>query len=161
MLLLIAGGSAGISLANGATTGDLMVLGAAMLWAVYTTGSKPLLTRHSATKLTAMSMLAGVPPLVLMSLPDLVRQDWQAIPLTHWLFMLYSGLMAVVLGYTLWSMSVQRVGNARTVIYSNVTPVVAVAVAWVILGDRLTIWQGLGAAIVLAGLLLTRQGRVK
>jgi hypothetical protein len=40
----------------------------AALWAGYTTGSRPLLARYSPLKLTAMTMLAGTPPLVLISL---------------------------------------------------------------------------------------------
>jgi len=55
---------------------------------------------------------------------------------------------------------VQRVGSARTAIYSNVTPVVAILVAWVALGDRLALLQWLGAVVVIGGLLLTRRGRV-
>ena len=162
VLLLVLGGSGGLAFTDGATSGDLLILGASMLWAAYTVGSKPLLARHSATKLTAMAMLAGVPPLVLLSVPELVRQDWHAIPAGQWLAMLYSAFMAVVVGYILWGLSVQRVGNARTAIYSNLTPVVAILVAWVVLGDRLTLLQGLGGVVVLAGLLLDSwRGRVR
>lgn len=161
VLLLILGGPSGIHLASDVAVGDFMVLGASMLWAAYTVGSKPLLARYSATKLTAMAMFAGVPPLVLMGLPELTRQNWAIIPPLHWLALFYSALIAVVVGYTLWGVSVQRVGNARTAIYSNVTPVISVVVAFFVLGDRLTLLQFLGAAVVLAGLLLTRQGRVR
>jgi drug/metabolite transporter (DMT)-like permease len=161
VLLLVLGGSNGLALADGPTIGDLLILGASMLWAAYTVGSKPLLGRHSAIKLTTMAMLAGVPPLVLFSVPELAQQDWSAIPAGHWLALVYSAFMAVVVGYVLWGLSVQRVGNARTAIYSNLTPVVAILVAWVVLGDRLTLLQGLGGLVVLAGLLLTRRGRVR
>jgi len=160
VLLLILGGANGLALDRASTTGDLLVLGASMLWAVYTVGSKPLLARHSALKLTAMAMLAGVPPLVLLSLPDLLRQNWGAIPPLHWFGLFYSALLAVVVGYTIWGTGVQRVGSARTAIYSNVTPVVAILVAWVALGDRLALLQWLGAVVVIGGLLLTRRGRV-
>jgi drug/metabolite transporter (DMT)-like permease len=161
VVLLILGGADGIHLESGAIAGDLMVLGASMLWAAYTVGSKPLLGRYSATKLTALAMVAGVPPLILTGWSDMMRQDWAAIPPMHWLAMLYSALISVVIGYTLWGISVKRVGNARTAIYSNVTPVIAVVTAFLVLGDQFTLLQMLGAAVVLAGLLLTRQGRVQ
>jgi drug/metabolite transporter (DMT)-like permease len=157
VLLLILGGPNGITFDAGSAVGDLLVLGAAMLWAAYTVGSKPLLTRHSALKVTAMAMLAGAPPLVLFSLPELARQDWGAVQPAHWLGLLYSALLSVVLAYVLWGASVQRVGNARTAIYSNLTPAVAILISWLVLGDRLALLQWLGAAVVIAGLLLARR----
>jgi drug/metabolite transporter (DMT)-like permease len=67
--------------------------------------------------------------------------------------------MAVAVAYVVWYTSVQRVGSARTAIYSSLTPVVAVMVAWIALGDRMTPLQIMGAVVVLAGVLLTRRGR--
>jgi drug/metabolite transporter (DMT)-like permease len=40
--------------------------------------------------------------------------------------------------------------------YSNLQPIIAVLVAWMALGEVPTVAQGLGAAAVMAGLLLTR-----
>lgn len=160
IVLVIAGGGAGIHLGAQTVLGDLMVLGAAMLWAAYTTLSKPLLIRHSPLKLTAVTMLAGTVPLVLLSTPQLLAQNWQAIPAPAWGSLAYSTLLAVVLAYILWYTSVQRVGNARTSIYSNLLPVVGIVVAWIFLGDRLAPLQAAGAVVVLAGIVLTRRGRV-
>jgi drug/metabolite transporter (DMT)-like permease len=160
-LLLIAGGGHGFSLGSRTLAGDLMILAAAMLWAAYTTGSKPLLARYSPLKLTAISMLIGTIPLVLVSLPQLLRQDWGSVPAGAWGGWLYSAVLAVVVGYVFWYTSVQRVGNARTAVYSNLTPVVAILVAWLALGDRLTLLQAVGAAVVLAGIVLTRRGRME
>jgi drug/metabolite transporter (DMT)-like permease len=131
------------------------------LWAIYTTGSKPLLARWSPLKLTALSMLAGTIPLVLISLPELLGQDWGAMSAGAWGGLLYSAVFAVVVAYIIWYTSVQRVGNARTAIYSNLLPVVAVLVGWLVLGDRLTLLQTAGAAVVLAGLIVTRWGRTQ
>jgi drug/metabolite transporter (DMT)-like permease len=156
---LIAGGPNGLSLAGGATLGDLLVLLSATLWASYTVLSRPLLRHYSPIKLTTVAMMAGIPPLVLLSVPELLHQDWSAVPPAHWMGVIYSGLLSLAVAYTFWGTSVQRVGNARTAVYSNVVPIVTIAASWIILGDRLTLLQGIGAAVVLGGLLLTRQGR--
>ena len=102
-------------------------------------------------------MVAGTIPLVLISIPDLRRQDWANVPPLAWGALLYSAVFAVTVGYTIWYASVQRVGNARTAIYSNLTPVVAILFAWLTLGDALAPLQLLGGAIVLAGLIVTRK----
>jgi drug/metabolite transporter (DMT)-like permease len=159
ILLLILGSGGEISLGRGTLRGDLLILGAAMVWAAYTTGSKGLLTRYSPLKLTALSMLAGTPPLVLLSIPQLLRQEWPRVAPEAWLGLAYSLIFAVVVAYVAWYTSVQRVGNARTAIYSNLTPVVAVLVAWLALGDHLTWLQGVGATVVLSSIMLTRRGR--
>lgn len=157
MAVLITGGG-NVSLGSSSIVGDILILGCAMLWAVYTVASKPMLGRYSPLELTAWSMLAGTIPLVMVSAPQIRAQDWSAVPHVAWSALLYSAVLSVTVGYVIWSLSVQRVGNARTAVYSNLTPVIAILVAWVTLGDRLALLQLLGGAIVLAGLMVTRAG---
>ena len=40
--------------------------------------------------------------------------------------------------------------------YSNLQPIFAVLVAWAVLGELPTIWQGIGAASIMSGLVLAR-----
>jgi drug/metabolite transporter (DMT)-like permease len=159
MLLLILGGGGNVRLGGSTILGDLLVLGAAMLWAVYTTASKPLLARYSPVKLTATSMAFGTVPLLLISVPAMLQQDWRAPTAGAWLGLLYSAVFAVAIAYVVWYTSVRRVGNARTAIFANLTPVIAVLVSWLFLGYKLAPLQLAGGAVVLAGLILTRQGR--
>ncbi len=161
MVVLILGGEGRLSLSSSTLPGDLMLLGCAILWAVYTTISKPFLGRYSPLKLTTWTMITGTLPLVLICLPAILRQDWRAISWVGWSALFFSAFLAVVVGYLVWYTSVQRVGNARTAIYSNLTPVFAIAFAWLTLGSTLTWLQACGALIVLAGLVLSRRGRVK
>jgi drug/metabolite transporter (DMT)-like permease len=158
-LLITSGGQ--VELGRETLVGNAMLLGCAVLWAVYTTASKPFLGRFSPLKLTGWSMVAGTIPLILISIPDLRRQDWSTVPPLVWAALLFSAVFAVTVGYTIWYSSVQRVGNARTAVYSNLTPIVAILFAWLTLGDALAPVQLLGAAIVLAGLIVTRRGRTR
>ena len=158
-LLVTAGGK--VSLDSSNLVGNLLILGCSMLWAIYTTGSKPLLARYSPLELTAWTMLAGTIPLVLVSMPEIRSQDWSAVPPLIWASLVYSGVFSVTVGYVLWSRNVQRVGNARTAVYSNLTPVIAILFSWVALGDRLAPLQLLGGLVVLLGLIVTRRGRAR
>lgn len=139
--------------------GDLLTLLAAMMWAAYTLGGKPLLGRYSPLKLNALTMIPGTLLLALLSAPTLARQDWGAVSVSAWGAWAYSAIFAVVVAYVLWYTSVQRVGGARTAIYSNMTPVVATAVSWLAMGEHLAPLQIVGAAVVIAGILLARRGR--
>jgi drug/metabolite transporter (DMT)-like permease len=61
-----------------------------------------------------------------------------------------------VIAYLLWNHSVKAIGGTRTAIYMCVTPLVAAAGAWVLLGERPHALQGIGAVLIVAGVLLTR-----
>jgi drug/metabolite transporter (DMT)-like permease len=72
--------------------------------------------------------------------------------------MAYAGILAIGVAYLLWYQGVQRIGNARTAAFSNLTPVIALLVAWGWLGERPTVLQVGGAVVVLLGLSLARLG---
>ena len=159
-LILLIGGAGGVSLDLQTILGDLLVLVAAMLWAAYTTGSKPLLARYTPLKLTTLSMVAGAVPLVIICIPQMRAQDWSSVGPGAWMGVFYSAVFSVVLAYLAWYTSVQRVGSARTAVYSNLTPVVAILVAWGALGETLAPVQIAGALVVLTGVMITRRGKV-
>ncbi len=137
--------------------GDLLVLGSAFCWAIYTLGARPLLARYSALKTTTLTMLGGTPVLLLAGLPGLLGVSWAAIPLVGWAGVIYSSALSIVLAYVIWYSSVQRVGAVRTGIYGNLVPIVGVLIAWGFGGEEIGIPQLAGAAAILAGLWLTRK----
>jgi drug/metabolite transporter (DMT)-like permease len=159
VLLLIVGGQGDLSLRSDTLLGDLLILLAAMMWAGYTLGGKPLLGRYSPLKLNALTMVPGTLLLALISLPQISNQNWAAVTPGAWAALAYSTIFAVVVGYVLWYTGVQRIGGARTAIYSNLTPFVALVSAAVLLGDRLGPLQLMGALVVISGIWLTRRGR--
>jgi drug/metabolite transporter (DMT)-like permease len=79
-------------------------------------------------------------------------------PALVWIGAGYSGILAIGLAYILWLWGVQKIGNSRTAAYSNLTPVVALGVAWAWLGETPGPLQIGGAAVVLLGLSLARLG---
>jgi len=156
IVLIVGLGSGGISGAGQTLPGNLLMLGAAICWALNTIMSKPLLHRHSPLKLTTATMLVSTPLLLLLSAGELLQQQWGDISLNGWLGLGYSFLFANAVAYILWNVSVQKAGNARTAVFSNLVPVVAVITSWLVLGETLGLWQGIGAVVTLVGVTLTR-----
>jgi drug/metabolite transporter (DMT)-like permease len=68
----------------------------------------------------------------------------------------YSGLGALVVAYLFWYRGVRILGPTRTAMYSNLQPALGVFLAWLMLGEAPTVWQIVGAAFIVSGLLLTR-----
>lgn len=137
--------------------GDLIMIGAAIVWAVYTVGSQPLIARYGSVQTTAWTLWTGAVGLFLVGLPALLRQPWGAVTPAAWGGLLFSALLSIGLAYLIWYRGVERLGGARTAIFSNLTPVVALLAGAVWLGERLTIPSVAGAAMVLIGIWLVRR----
>jgi drug/metabolite transporter (DMT)-like permease len=154
--LVTAGNGQQIQLSSSHLAGDLLVLMGAVTWAIYTVMSKPLLARYSPLRLTAVSMVPGTAALALLGTPAMLAQHWSAIEPVAWAGLLYSAVFSIALAYLIWFTGVQQIGNARTAIYSNGTPVVASLLAWVMLGEPLSALQLVGGAVILFGLALAQ-----
>ena len=151
----------GHSASFGGTTlrGDLLVMCSVACWVTFNLGAASLITRHSPLYVTGMTMVFGGIPYVVMALPQILRVPWADVSTWTLSALVLSALLALNLAYVIWYMGVQRLGPARTSIYSNGVPIVAMAVATVWLGEPLTWAKMVGAAAVLTGVLLTRLGR--
>jgi drug/metabolite transporter (DMT)-like permease len=95
---------------------------------------------------------------VVLGLPDLVRTDLGSVPPLAWFGVVYAGVLALAVSYFLWYRGVQRLGSARTAVYSNMVPAVGLLVAWAWLGERPSLLQAVGAAVILGGISVARMG---
>jgi drug/metabolite transporter (DMT)-like permease len=138
----------GVRVGGATWVGDLMMFGAVCCWAIYTLGSRPLMTRHSPVAVTGVSMAIGTALYVPAVLPRLRLVAWDRVALGTW--------FALCLSYTIWYAAVRQIGSARTSVYSNLVPVVAMAAAAVFLHEPLGARKVVGAAAVLVGVALTR-----
>ena len=153
--LVMAARGAGLSFAT--LRGDLLALVAAACWSVYTLGVRKLGTQVSSLRITAWTMLTGTPGLLLTGLPQIARTDWAGIDARGWSGLIYSSLFALVVAYVIWNRSVRLVGGSRTAIYACVTPLVATGFAWYLLGEEFRFLQGIGAVLIIGGVLLARR----
>jgi drug/metabolite transporter (DMT)-like permease len=136
--------------------GDLMLLGAVVCWAFYTIGARPLMARHSPVGVTALSMLIGTVFYLPLAGPALSAVAWDEVSALTWLKLVYSSLFAICVAYTIWYAAVREIGSARTSVYSNLLPIIAMATAWLWLREPLGAAKIAGAAAVLGGVALTR-----
>lgn len=136
--------------------GDAMVCGAMLCWSIYSVIAAPLLKKHSPLIVTGWAMVVGTTMYLIVVAPAVLRTDWAAISSISWTLMVASSLLALAFSYIVWYTAVQRIGSARTAVYSNLTPIVAMIVAAVWLGERITRMQLLGATLILSGLAVAR-----
>lgn len=138
--------------------GDLLLLAATACWTLYTVGAKELVNTHGSMKATTMMMLLGTPVFLLVCAPSLINQQWSQVRPVAWSGLIYSALFAIALAHFIWNHGVRKIGSTRTAVYSNVTPVVAMLIAWPALGEIPTAGQIIGAAVIFIGLYFVRRG---
>jgi drug/metabolite transporter (DMT)-like permease len=153
-IYLVVGRGAGLSADT--LTGDLMVAAAVVCWTVYTLGAGRLMERHSPLGVTGLSMAIGTG----LYLPAMARQiaavEWAALGAGTWLKIVYSAVFALFVSYMIWYAAVQRIGSARTSVYSNIVPIFALLVAVVWLGEPIGPVKLAGAVLVVAGVAVMR-----
>ena len=138
--------------------GDLLVLGACLSWALYTVLLKPFTHEVDGVVLSAITMVGGTVPLLIVAAPALAAVGWGALTWPAMGAIVYSGLGALVLAYLFWYRGVRTLGPTRTATYANLQPVIALLVAWLTLGETPTAFQVAGVVLILGGVLMTRRG---
>jgi drug/metabolite transporter (DMT)-like permease len=153
---LIIGWPASGAAGGASVLGDLLTVGAAITWGVWTILAAPILQRRGTLAGTFWITLTGTLGLVPFALPGLLGQDWR---LPWWAFVgvIYAGAAGGALGSLLWYAAVRRLGAARTAIYANMESFFAVLAAALLLGERVAVTSLVGGVAVVAGVLLTRR----
>jgi drug/metabolite transporter (DMT)-like permease len=158
MTLVVVGRGDAVTLGSETLWGDLLIVVASILWSLYTVGGRNPIGRYGPLRMTAWTVWVGTPIVVALGLPSLAATDLTSISVTAWLGVAYAGFLSLGLAYLLWYRGVQKLGNNRTAVYSNLVPVAALITAWLWLDEVPTALQLLGAAVILTGLTVARRG---
>ncbi len=134
--------------------GDLLILGTALLWSLYSLFSVPLLERHGSLKITTHTTLIGTIPLLVVSWPKLFQQDWGVISLIGWLTLGYRVVFGMVIAMLCWLRAIREIGPSRAMVYTYLEPLVGIGFALLLLQEELTLSQIIGALIILLGVML-------
>jgi len=149
-------GSASSSSGQPTLLGSLLVFLGVVCWTIYTIALQPYTKRIDIVQLSAVTMVGGAVPLVVASAPALMRTNWAAVGTGGWIALLYSSVISMGVAYFFWYRGLRVLGPTRSAVYTNLQPIVALLVAWAFLSETPTIFQGMGAATIIAGVFLTR-----
>ncbi|WP_334129963.1 DMT family transporter [Sneathiella sp.] len=145
-----------LTIGAGSIVGDVMVIIAAIAWAVYTVISRPLIMKRGPIFVTAWAMLFGAAILTAFALPGILVQDWAHIPAIGWAAWLATAVFGAALGFVWFCAGILRLGVTKGMIYGFLTPVVAILSAMLMLDESISLAQIVGTVIILLGVLLAR-----
>lgn len=146
----------GLDLSGATWRGDALMMASVFFWSLFSVASQPVLKRHSPLIVIGLAFSIGGALYVLTLLPWLLGVDWRAVSTFSWMMMLISALFSLNLSYWIWYTGLQKLGGSRTSVYSYLTPIVAIIVAAIWLGEPISTNQIAGAIAIFSGLLITR-----
>ena len=133
--------------------GSLLILFASLGSSLYNVFQKPLLKRYDPIAFTTYAMAAGT-LFMLVFLPGLPGAIARA-PLEATLSVAYLGVFPGAIAYSTWTYALSRMPASRLATTLYIAPVLAIAIAWLWIGEIPTTLSLMGGAITLAGVVLT------
>ncbi len=138
--------------------GDLLTLGAAVLWVLYSLGIVRLKDRYPASMITRKVFFYGI----LTLLPVYAIQPFggsaallaQPVVAANLLFL---GLVASLFCYWIWNVAVARIGPVAAGNYLYINPVVALVTAWAVLDEVIAPMAVGGTLLILFGVYLAQR----
>jgi len=164
VLIVVRGGA--IEIDRDYLLGDAIILVAVLVWCLYTVLGKPLVVRYGAFRVTAYALASGTAVYFPFGLWRAWTADYGAVGTGTWLSLLYVAVGTSVFSYVLWYWLVKHLEITRIAVFHNLQPLVAAAVAFLFLGEPVTLSFLLGGLVVLTGVMVTeiapgRGGRTK
>jgi drug/metabolite transporter (DMT)-like permease len=137
--------------------GVLVALSSAVTFAWYTVRCEYGMRRYAPWTVVFYGLLFAAvtwnilhPPLAAFLSPSGWSQWW-------WVF--FITFFGTVLAFVCYNEGVNRIGAARTIITATLEPITAGFIAWFLLAETMEVWQLLGAALVIASIVLLQTSK--
>ena len=134
-------------------TGELLIIVAAISWAVSNIWVKKRMAGEDIYRISALQLVFGTLGLLIIALPThgvlSVEWTWYSVYV-----LLFTGLIASAVDFTIWFYLIKRLDISITTFSSMLVPVFGLLFDWIILGSGLDLGTIAGGALILAGIYL-------
>jgi drug/metabolite transporter (DMT)-like permease len=135
--------------------GDLLSIGAALCWALYSMFMGQMTSDYGAVFATRKVFFYGLLTIIpfLGSCLDSFSSAVLGQPVV-WLNLLFLGLIASLACFIIWNLVMSKLGNVTSTNYVYLNPVFTLITAALILGERMSPMSVIGCTAILAGVIL-------
>ena len=133
--------------------GGALVFGSSVSYALYLSGSAPMIARLGAMRFAALAMLMSTAVTLLhFAASQPLTAFIQPLPVYGW--GLAMALFATVVPVFAQSAAIRSLGAGRTSLFGMVGPLLTIGFGWWLLDESISLAQMAGAALVLLGILM-------
>lgn len=138
--------------------GDILALGAALSWAVYSLIIKSLSARYPALFITRKVFFYGL----LTALLFLIPYPWN-FPLEGfrqpvvWMNLLFLSVVASTMCFFTWNYAVKKIGALKTSNYVYLNPITTVVASYIFLHEPMTMMSFIGSSLILLGVAMVNR----
>jgi len=141
-------------------TGIVITLLSGLGWAVYMVGSRQVLTKGGLKpfNLTFFPMVFGA---ILLLVAAMLVEQPPTMTAHGWIITLWLSLVNTALAFLLWNHALERVEAFKLSILQNTMLIQIAILAWLFLGEELTLMKLVAMGMVFIGVLLVQVTRKK
>lgn len=136
--------------------GDVLVLLAVLSWAGYTVISSSLVKKYGSELTTALTIFVGFILFLPLGCLGFLNFHPAQISTAAWIGAAYLGVVGSIVMYLLWFHALSLREPSRVAIAANGQPILTALAGWAFFGQAVTPMFGLGAAMVIAGVITSQ-----
>jgi drug/metabolite transporter (DMT)-like permease len=134
--------------------GNLLILGSMFFWAVDNNLSRRLTTRVHPAKIAMIKSLMGGLVLFGIAIAAGKWNDFTTIHTDLWLIIVPMSISGFGGALLLFLQGIKRIGTVKTMSIFSLTPIFGIVIAALVLGESITVLQGVATAIIIGGILI-------
>jgi drug/metabolite transporter (DMT)-like permease len=158
VLVVVSKGNFGsVSIGRFGAPGDVLILISAVNWAVFSVLSRRGLKSHPASLMMFYVMSFGWLFTSLLFFTTTSFREIGQLTFNGWMAVAFLGIFCSGLAYIAWYDALKALTTAQTGVFLYIEPLVAVAVAFIILDEAITLASLLGGAVILFGVWLVNR----
>lgn len=154
-IIVLGGSSEGAA----SLAGDLLILGASVVWVAYIFISRKLRDGYSSLSMNTWQALIALVTLIPMALAD--PCDLGAIPASGWLAAAVLAVICSALCYWLYGNALHEMSPLASAIFINLIPLTTLLGGVMLLGETLTWQAALGGAMIIGSIFLVNMTEAK
>jgi len=139
--------------------GDILALGAAICWSVYSITTKKFGSKYNHLYLTRKIFFYAL----LTMIPFLFTSEFnfdanKLLTFTSLSNLLFLGVVASSICYVMWNFTVDKLGVVKTNNYIYLIPAITLILSVFVLKEKITLYSTLGAIFIFLGVYISEKG---